>query len=222
MLVRSSIAYRWLRGPIPCDHPAVSARLSPAAPVSDGRGFTVLLPLSLPFAILAGVAVFAAVSPGTPRTALPANRPGALVWGNGIFANRVELKAWLLQHKVAYNRWAQQHPAAVKLVTRRARKVPPHVRATAAPAPSRAAPSAQASNPVKFSPAPGPPVAAIILIVLVGVLALAAAVVPPRVLVRVVASARIIESRRLAELRIAVGAAGLSILCGFGLALLLG
>jgi hypothetical protein len=199
----------------------VSALGSPAVPASDGRGFSILLPLTLPLAILAGVAVFAAVTPAH-RTALPANRPGALVWGDGIFANRAELKAWLLQHNVSYDRWVRQHPAAVKLVTRRARPVPPQVRATATPAPSRPHPKVAASNPPKLTSATSLPATAIILVVILGLLALAAAILPPRALVLRAASAGMVDSGRLAEFRLAVGAAGLSILCGFGLALLLG
>ena len=41
---------------------------------------------------------------------------GALVWGNGVFANRLELEAWLRIRGVSYESWARKHPAAVKLL----------------------------------------------------------------------------------------------------------
>lgn len=210
----------------------MSARLSPAAHASDGRSFTLFLPLALPFAILAGVAVFAAVTPAGHQSASTTSRPGALVWGDGIFANRAELKAWLRLHQGSYRRWVQQHPAAVKLVTHRARPVRAHARATASrvPAPTQRktpvvkAPVVKTSalrQPVAHT-STGTPLLALMLIVLLGLLALAAAILPARLLVRVAPSAGIVDARRLAEVRVAVGFAGLSILCGFGLALLLG
>jgi hypothetical protein len=41
---------------------------------------------------------------------------GSLVWGDGIFSNRAQLKAWLILHGASYEDWVKQHPAAVKLV----------------------------------------------------------------------------------------------------------
>lgn len=84
------------------------------------RPLKVFLPLALPFAVLAAVAVFAALTPyhGTPGPA--PGEPGALVWGDGIFANKVELRAWMRLHGGSYAQWSRQHPAAFRLVTRRA------------------------------------------------------------------------------------------------------
>lgn len=75
--------------------------LYPPAPVESRRTgqrpHKVLLPLALPFVVLAGVAVFGVLTPYHQASAPPPGRPGALVWGNGIFANSFELKAWLGQ-----------------------------------------------------------------------------------------------------------------------------
>jgi hypothetical protein len=80
------------------------------------RPFRLFLPLALPFAVLIGVGVFAALTPFKHDPGPPPGAPGALVWGDGIFANRFELKAWLNLHGASYAAWAKQHPAAVALV----------------------------------------------------------------------------------------------------------
>jgi hypothetical protein len=48
------------------------------------------LPLALPFAILAAVAIYGVVRPPSSNGPPAPGSPGSLVWGNGIFANRVE------------------------------------------------------------------------------------------------------------------------------------
>ena len=66
---------------------------------------------------------------------------GALIWGDGVFANALELEAWLRVRGVSYRDWARKHPAAVKLL---------------APAPPGAAPGAgtSAKQPAKQQPKP--------------------------------------------------------------------
>lgn len=97
-----------------------------------GRSKTVFLPLALPFAVLAGVAVFGALTPYHRDAGPPPGQAGRLVWGDGIFANRVELRAWFRLHGGSYRAWARRHPAALRLVKPRAH--PPLVK-TRAPAP---------------------------------------------------------------------------------------
>ena len=41
---------------------------------------------------------------------------GSLVWGDGIFSNQAQLKAWLGLHGASYKEWVKQHPAALRLV----------------------------------------------------------------------------------------------------------
>ena len=38
------------------------------------------------------------------------------MWGDGVFANKLELEAWLRIRGVSYESWARKHPAAVKLL----------------------------------------------------------------------------------------------------------
>ena len=83
------------------------------------------LPLALPFAILAAVAVYGVVEPPSSDGPPAPGSPGSLVWGNGIFANRVELKAWFALHGGSYAAWAKQHPAALRLVPVTSRQSPP-------------------------------------------------------------------------------------------------
>lgn len=87
--------------------------------VQGGRrdSWRVFLPLAVPFAILVAVAVFGELSPPRVSTMTPApGSRGSLVWGDGIFANSVEMKAWLKLHGGSYDAWAKRHPAALRLV----------------------------------------------------------------------------------------------------------
>ena len=64
-----------------------------------------------------GIAIYGVVNPSKakPNPNAPGFR-GSLVWGDGIFANRAQLKAWLKLHGASYEDWVKQHPAALKLV----------------------------------------------------------------------------------------------------------
>ena len=77
----------------------------------------VFLPLATAFAIIAGIAIYGVLNPSKakPHPDAPGLR-GSLVWGDGIFANRAQLKAWLKLHGASYDAWVKQHPAALRLV----------------------------------------------------------------------------------------------------------
>jgi hypothetical protein len=218
-----------------CDYAHVSARLSPARPAdaSNQRGFTLFVPLVVPFAILAGVAAFAVVSPNNQRTT-PPSRPGALVWGDGIFANKTELQAWLRLHTGSYRRWARQHPAALRLVDGHpVRSASRRKSATAAPAPARgkarassshatnASAVAAAARPASIGRSTAQPLGTILFVAVLGLLALGAALVPRQVIEGVAPSWSVADSRRVGELRVALCGAGFAMLCGIGLALFL-
>ena len=77
----------------------------------------VLLPLVSAFAIITGIAIYGVLNEpkAKPNPDAPGFR-GSLVWGDGIFANKAQLKAWLKLHGASYDAWVKQHPAAVRLV----------------------------------------------------------------------------------------------------------
>src|SRR2546426_403707 len=73
-------------------------------------------PLVLPFVILIAIAAFATLRwHPTTKTPPPGTR-GSLVWGDAIFADRVEVRAWMVLHGGSYQRWAKHHPAALRLL----------------------------------------------------------------------------------------------------------
>jgi len=105
---------------------ALTERLRPnPGPAAGSAGATpeqnrtrLILPFVLAVAILLATTTFGVLRPQThaqPQPSAP-GRPGSLVWGDGLFANREELSAWLHQHDMSFARWAQNHPAALKLV----------------------------------------------------------------------------------------------------------
>src|SRR6476659_874330 len=115
----------------------------------------VFVPLATAFCIIAGIAIYGIVSPysAKPSPPPPGTR-GSLVWGDGIFSNRAQLKAWLGIHGASYGAWARTHPAAVRLVKPRAR---PHTELAKAkahkkPAVKRVA-AAKVSNVQALAPA---------------------------------------------------------------------
>lgn len=76
----------------------------------------VVLPWAVAAAILV-VTLVVAFMPGAVKSdPSPPGQTGALVWGNGVFANKLELEAWLRIRGVSYESWARKHPAAVKLL----------------------------------------------------------------------------------------------------------
>jgi hypothetical protein len=210
----------------------------PVAAVRSGqrrhKQLRVFLPLTLPFAILVGVAVFTPLTLNEGAAPSAPGRPGALLWGDGIFANTFELKAWLRQHGSSYSRWERQHPAAAHLVTHK--PVKRTRRQTAANVP-RAAVAVKRHGSARPVPAvastakltaergsqaqPQSPTGAgrslglMILLVSLGLLALGAAMLPRRLL------KRLAPSPPVAEVRVGLAAAGAAMLCGIAIALLL-
>lgn len=83
---------------------------------SRPRPLRLFLPLALPFAVLAAIAVFSALTPFSYTPGPPPGTPGALAWGDGLFANTFEVKAWLTLHGASYPAWKRHHPAAVRLL----------------------------------------------------------------------------------------------------------
>jgi hypothetical protein len=185
----------------------------------------VFLPLALPFAILAGVAVFAVLTPQHQTSASGPGRPGALVWGDGIFANRVELKAWLAQHGGSYRVWLREHPGAKDLLTR-----PATARGGAGARPATAAGSGAvngngAMRPPTGSANPVPPsgggtliarlsVSMPVVFAIFAALGLLGAALPRAVIQRIGFSDQIVE------VRLGMAMVGLAILCGMAAALL--
>jgi len=99
--------------------------------------WTVVLPWGLTGAILVGAAVLALMPRGVKTEQPPPGSPGALVWGDGLFTNALELQAWLRIRGVSYKTWARRHPAGVKLVS---------------PLPGSLRPSRPAKAPAKKAP----------------------------------------------------------------------
>ena len=78
----------------------------------------VLLPWAVAAAILVVTLVVAFVPGGLKGDPSPPGQTGALVWGDGVFANKLELEAWLRIRGVSYESWARKHPRAVKLLAK--------------------------------------------------------------------------------------------------------
>ena len=85
----------------------------------------VFLPLAAAFLIIAGVAIYGAISPYNAKKPPPPGSRGSLVWGDGIFANSAQLKAWLRLHGASYDTWARTHPRALALCAGRCRRAQP-------------------------------------------------------------------------------------------------
>jgi hypothetical protein len=123
----------------------------PKTPPPKGKTrfpWTVVLPWGLTGAILVGAAVLALMPRGVKTEQPPPGSPGALVWGDGLFTNALELQAWLRVRGVSYKTWARRHPAGVKLVA----PPPGSLR------PSRPAKAAVKKTPVKKVPVKKVPV----------------------------------------------------------------
>jgi hypothetical protein len=182
---------------------------------SDPRPFRVLLPLALPLVVLVAVLAFAALTPYKHTTGPPPGAPGALVWGNGIFANTFELRAWLNLHGASYRAWAKQHPAAIRLINARPEPAT-KTRSAAAPAPKRAAAPAAASAGETTVSKTDLSTENRYLLLTLGLLVLGTGLLPRRML------ARVGLSERAAGVRPSIAGAGLAILVGVGIAAVLG
>ena len=77
---------------------------------------SVLLPWGFALAVLVAAGVLAFLPRAVKTQPAAPGRSGALVWGDGVFANALELEAWLRIRGASYRTWALRHPAAVKLV----------------------------------------------------------------------------------------------------------
>lgn len=179
------------------------------------------MPLLLPpLAVLAGVAIYLLLTPSNPPVGPPPGKSGALVWGDGIFANQAQLSAWLKLRGVLYRVWLRQHPAAVKLLT--ARTNAPKQQPTK-PKPHLARP-AQPKPPENHTPTSAPTLSTsagghsylvgfmeALVLVLLGV-----AIVPQRFLTR---DNQVLIS---SEARMMLATGGLAVLVGCAVALWIG
>jgi hypothetical protein len=96
---------------------AMQARTKKTQPKPKPNRLWVFLPMAVAFGIIAGIAIYGVVN--QPKANPHPDAPGfhgSLVWGDGIFSNRAQLKAWLILHGASYEDWVKQHPAALKLV----------------------------------------------------------------------------------------------------------
>src|SRR5215203_2130795 len=132
---------------------------SQRAQVPPGRGrlpWTVLLPWAITGAILVGTALYAFVPTTINSNPAAPGESGALVWGDGLFTNPLELQAWLRIRGVTYKEWAQKHPAGVKLLAPQPVPLAKKSKVVAKkPAPKPAAkPPAPAAKPTRVARAP--------------------------------------------------------------------
>jgi hypothetical protein len=79
----------------------------------------VAVPWVVACVVLAGAAVAGVLPRAVKSDPAPPGHAGALVWGNGVFANKLELEAWLRIRGVSYKSFARKHPAAVKLLEKK-------------------------------------------------------------------------------------------------------
>jgi hypothetical protein len=175
----------------------------------------VLLPLALPFAILAAVAIYSVVMPATPSRAPAPGSRGALVWGNGIFTTRVELKDWLTLHGGNYEAFATAHPHALKLLAARSR---PHVKRRRLAQKPRPLP--RVTNTSRVSSSTSQPASKTFLnaaanlmpliLIALGLLLAIGAAAPRRLVIRLPVPSRLDDH----ELRVASAAGGLAVLLG--------
>jgi hypothetical protein len=179
----------------------------PTAKKTQHAAAWVFVPLGIAFLIIAGIAVFGIVSPYSLKPAPPPpGTHGSLVWGDGIFSNQAQLKAWLRIHGASYDEWVKTHPAALELVKPHAKHhsaalTKNHARPAA---PLRTVAVSQTTAPTKQSGT------GVWLVVLLGLMLGALAGTPHKVLAR--AGVRIQSHER--ELRIAAIGAGAALLLG--------
>jgi len=82
---------------------------------------TLIASLALPFVILLAIVAFSIFRAARATEPLPPGHVGSLVWGDGIFTTRTQLKAWLELHGGDYTYWARHHPRALRLLVHPAR-----------------------------------------------------------------------------------------------------
>jgi hypothetical protein len=121
---------------------------SPGARFPTATRRSVLLPLALPFVILGALALYGLLAPESQRSLRSPGSQGALVWGDGIFANKTELKAWIRLHGGSYSEWLKLHPSAKSLLVEH----PPTLRGGRVAGGSRATHS-RGRTPGKLTPA---------------------------------------------------------------------
>jgi hypothetical protein len=184
----------------------------------------VFIPLLLPFLILIGIAVYAAVTPYDSTNLPPPGQRGSLVWGDGIFANETEMKAWLKLHGGAsFTEWAKHHPAALSLVKPRHRRtaVPAKVKVKKPARVHKAAPAAVTAVPTVATTSTStktPSWTRWFFTALGLLLALAAIAAPGRLVARLVSGP--VRSHR--DMRLAIAGASIAVLGGVAVAVLLG
>jgi hypothetical protein len=191
----------------------------------------VFVPIATAFLIIAGIAIYGVISPYNAKKPPPPGARGSLVWGDGIFANKAQLKAWLTQHGASYESWAKTHPRGRLLVTPRPRhhavltkaktkpKVTPAKSAARSSAPSLPA-STAASAPVAVTTASDqqPVGIGIWIVVVLGLVLGTIAATPQRVLTQIGVRAGPHER----EVRLAAVAAGAAVLLGVIIATIAG
>jgi hypothetical protein len=193
-----------------------------AAPRSRGVPTRVFLPLLLPFLILIGIGVYAAVTPYSSTNLPPPGQRGSLVWGDGIFANKTELKAWLKLHGAgSFQQWAKQHPAALNLVQPRKHRaaVPAKAKVTKPARTQKAAPAAgvTAAPVISSSPTKTPTLTRWFFVGFGLLLALGAIATPGRWVARLVTG----PVRNARDMRLAIAGAAMAVLGGVAVAMLL-
>lgn len=175
--------------------------------------------LALPFAILAGVAVFGVLSPYTlnQKPGAP-GQVGALVWGDGLFSTPAQVRAWLKEHGASYEAWAKAHPAAVGMVKPSAVRQAAAAQKAAAKAAAEAAAQAK-SVTATIASAPTVPssrTSGLIWLVVAAGIGLGALAATPR---RFVHRVGVLSLER--ELRLAALGAGAALLLGVVIATVL-
>ena len=175
----------------------------------------VFLPMAVAFGIIAGIAIYGVVNQpkATPHPDAPGFH-GSRDWGDGIFSNRAQLKAWLILHGASYQDWVKQHPAALKLV-----KPPVKHRVAVAHKPAKSAHAAKpkpgpvsttAAPTVSATSVPSPHRSVIWLAVIAGLLLGLVALMPRRILHR----ASFMGGVGDRELRLGALGAGAAVLLG--------
>jgi hypothetical protein len=191
-------------------------------PRPTGVSTKVFIPLLLPFLILIGIGVYAAVTPYASTNLPPPGQRGSLVWGDGIFANEFEFKAWLRLHGGgSFTQWAKLHPAAVKLVKPRKHHAALQAKAKVK-RPARivkAAPAAAVTAlPISAKSTKTPSWTRLMFTALGILLALGAVLMPSRYVARIVSG----PVRTDRDMRLAIAGAGMAVLGGVAVATLFG